>query len=68
MPPGTARNLAVEKAVGDYIMCVDIDDRLARNDVLKKVMDGLDGKDIYACSYVSRKDKKEVVLKPQNAK
>ena len=65
-PCGPARNLAVSKSAGDYVLCLDIDDRLASKDVLKKLLEGLDGKDIYTCSYVSRKDKKEVGLKPQD--
>lgn len=66
LPCGLARNLAVSKSSGDYILCLDIDDRLASKDVLKRLLEGLDGKDIYTCSYVTRRDKKEVVLKPQD--
>lgn len=63
---GIARNLAVSKSSGDYILCLDIDDRLASKDVLKRLLEGLDGKDIYTCSYITRKDKSKVILKPQN--
>lgn len=40
---GTARNLAVKEAKGDYILCLDVDDKLYDKDVLKKVIDGIDG-------------------------
>ena len=63
---GIARNLAVSKSSGDYIFCLDIDDRLASKDVLKRLLEGLDGKDIYTCSYVTKRDKKYIVLKPQD--
>ena len=66
IPCGPARNLAVSKAAGDYVMCIDIDDRLASKEALSKVLDGLDGKDIYTCSYISRRDKHEFILKPQD--
>lgn len=56
MPCGVARNLAVSKCSGEYVFCLDIDDKLASNDVLKKVIDNLDGKDLYACTYISRRD------------
>lgn len=62
---GPARNLAWEKCSGEYVMCLDVDDRLASADALKKVMEGLDGKDAYACSYVSRRDRKVFTLKPE---
>ena len=63
---GQARNLAVSKCSGEYVMCVDIDDRLESKDTLGKVLKSLDGKDIYACSYMSRRDKCEIVFKPTN--
>lgn len=66
LPCGTARNLAVSKSSGDYILCIDIDDKLASKDVLKRLLEGLDGKDIYTCSYVTKRDKKHIVLKPQD--
>lgn len=66
LPTGPARNLAVSKSSGDYVLCLDVDDRLASKSVLKKLLEGLDGKDIYTCSYVSRRDKREIVLKPQD--
>lgn len=68
LPCGPARNLAVSKSAGDYVLCIDIDDRLASKDVLKRLLEGLDGKDIYTCSYVTRRDKREVVLKPEDIK
>lgn len=63
---GTARNIAHQQCSGEYVMCLDIDDKLCSKDILKKVVDGLDGKDIYACSYTSRKDKRDFILKPEN--
>lgn len=66
IPCGSARNLAVSKCSGDYVLCLDIDDKLASKDVLKRLLEGLDGKDIYTCSYIARRDKREVVLKPQD--
>lgn len=64
---GPARNLAVKEAKGDYILCLDVDDKLYDKDVLKKVIDGIDGqKDLYACSYWSRKENTLVKLEPQN--
>lgn len=66
LPSGPARNLAVSKCTGEYVFCIDIDDRIASKDALKKMLEGLDGKDLYTCSYISRRDKSEVVLKPQD--
>ena len=66
IPAGSARNLAVSKCTGEYVFCIDIDDRIASKDALKKMLEGLDGKDLYTCSYISRRDKREVVLKPQD--
>lgn len=34
LPVGTARNIAFKDCSGEYVMCLDIDDRLAGNDVL----------------------------------
>ena len=65
LDPGPARNLAAQQASGDYIFCLDVDDKLCSKDTLKKVIDGLDGKDMYACSYMSRKDGREVKLEPK---
>lgn len=51
LAPGPARNAAAQKASGEYIFCLDVDDKLVSADTLKKVIDGLDGKDVYVCSY-----------------
>lgn len=64
---GTARNIAFKECIGEYVMCLDIDDKLASPDVLKKVIDGLDGKDFYACPFISRADGKARMLKVENA-
>lgn len=61
---GPARNLAYSKSAGDYILCLDIDDKLASQDAMNKLLGALDGKDIYACSYHSRIHGKDVLLKP----
>lgn len=61
---GLARNIAVQQARGDYVFCLDIDDKLASLDALKTLIDSLDGKDIYVCSYYSRRDQKNIILKP----
>lgn len=62
---GIARNLVVQQAKGDYIFYLDVDDKLNDKDVLKKMIDGLDGKDIYICSYKSRKDDHVFKLEPK---
>lgn len=54
--PGPARNIAVEKCSGDYLMFMDIDDKLHDEHVLKKVIDGIGDKDIYSLSYFSKRD------------
>lgn len=66
IPCGPARNLAVSKCSGEYVLCIDIDDKLASKEVLGKVLRGLDGKDIYSCSYRSRKDKVDFIMKPES--
>ena len=63
---GSARNLAFKHSCGEYVFCMDIDDKLASEDALDKLLAGLDGKDIYFCSYASRKDKKNAVLSPHS--
>ena len=66
LPIGPGRNFAWQKCVGDYVLCLDVDDKLASQDTLKKVLEGLDGKtDIYACPYKSRKDKVDVIYAPK---
>lgn len=61
---GSGRNLAFKHSCGEYVFCMDIDDKLASEDTLDKLIAGLDGKDMYFCPYFSRKDKKTVVLAP----
>lgn len=63
---GPARNLAWQKCVGEYVLCLDVDDKLASHDTLKRVLEGLDGKDIYFCPYKSRRDSKDVMLAPKD--
>ena len=64
---GPARNIAVKEAKGDYVLCLDVDDKLYDKDAMKKVIDKLDGKtDLYACSYWSRREGKLVKLEPKN--
>lgn len=63
---GPARNIAVKQAAGDYILCMDVDDKLHGKDALEKALAGLDGKDLYACSYWSRRDKQAVSLAPKD--
>ena len=58
---GPARNLAYEKSSGEYILCLDMDDRLAPGS-LAKLLDSLDGKDVYVCSYHDRAAGKDVML------
>lgn len=63
---GTARNIAVKYAQGDYVYGVDIDDKLT-DDALPKILEKLDGSvDIYFCPYKSLKTNQEVFLKPKN--
>lgn len=62
IPCGSARNLAYRHSCGEYVFCMDIDDKLAGEDTLDKMVAGLDGKDIYFCPYVSRKSKNIVQL------
>lgn len=65
---GTARNIGVNYATGDYIYCVDIDDWLANN-CLSKILEKLDGSiDIFYAPYKALKDGKEVFLKPSSIK
>lgn len=68
LPAGTARNIAVRECSGDYVMCIDIDDKLASSDALKRVIDGLDGKDFYACPFISRASGSAYMLKADDAK
>lgn len=63
---GPARNIAVQQAVGEYVFCMDIDDKMATSESLPKLLDGLDGKDIYSCSYFSRRDQKAITLHPES--
>lgn len=53
---GSARNLAFHHSCGEYVFCMDIDDKLASEDALDKLLAGLDGKDLYFCTYLSRRD------------
>lgn len=62
--PGPARNIAVEKCSGDYLMFLDIDDKLHDEHVLKKVIDAIGDKDIYTLSYFSKRDNHEFTIKP----
>lgn len=63
---GPSRNTAVKHAEGEYVFCLDVDDRFYDRQTLKKLIDGLDGKDMYVCSYWSRKDGILVKLNPKN--
>lgn len=63
---GTARNYAVEKAMGEYIYFVDIDDVLVTEN-FPKIIDRLDGTtDVFFCPYKSLKDNSETYLRPKN--
>lgn len=50
-----ARNLALEKAKGEYILFVDSDDFLSDKDALNKIMNNLEGNDVirYENNYLS---------------
>lgn len=62
---GTARNNAVKYATGDYVYCVDIDDKLF-DGALPKILDKLDGTiDIYFCPYRTLKTNQDIFLKPK---
>ncbi|WP_407450940.1 glycosyltransferase family 2 protein [Fibrobacter sp.] len=52
---GVARNLAFRESKGEYVFCLDIDDRFI-GDALERMISKLDGKDLYFCPYVSKKD------------
>ena len=67
LPAGSARNIAWSNSSGEYVMCIDSDDVLAGPDVLQRVLDGLDGKDFYACSFISRAAGKARTLKVASA-
>lgn len=65
---GTARNIGVKYATGDYVYCMDIDDWL-NDDSLSKILEKLDGSiDIFYAPYKSLKDGKEVFIKPTSVK
>lgn len=66
LAPGPARNLAVEKCSGDYLMFLDIDDRIHDDKALERILGALGDKDVYACSYLSVKDNHVFVLKPES--
>ena len=63
---GQSRNFAVKEAKGEYLFCLDVDDKFYDKDTLKKVIDGLDGKDLYVCSFWSRIDNQLKKLEPKN--
>lgn len=62
---GPSRNNAVKHAVGEYVFFMDVDDKFYDKQTLKKVIDGLDGKDLYVCSYWSRRDNVSFKLMPK---
>lgn len=65
---GTARNIGVKYATGDYVYCMDIDDWLAEN-CLSKILEKLDGNtDIFYAPYKSLKDGNDVFIKPTSVK
>ena len=62
---GTARNIGVKYATGNYVYCVDIDDKLF-DGALPKILDKLDGTiDIYFCPYRTLKNNQDIFLKPK---
>lgn len=62
---GTARNVAVKYATGEYVYCVDIDDKLF-DGALPKILDKLNGTiDIYFCPYRTLKTNQDIFLKPK---
>lgn len=60
---GTARNRAVKEAQGEYVYCVDIDDRLADKSVLPRILSALDGKDCYYCPFKDLRSGREDIVK-----
>jgi len=62
---GTARNIGVKYATGNYVYCMDIDDWLSEN-CLSKILEKLDGNtDIFYAPYKSLKDGNDVFIKPK---
>lgn len=48
---GGTRNVGITESTGDYIMCIDSDDKLIDNNVLQDIVNKLNGEDIMFLGY-----------------
>lgn len=56
---GGTRNIGILEATGDYILCIDSDDWLKNENVLKEINDNLDDEDVMFLGFDLYKDGKE---------
>ena len=56
---GGTRNIGIMEATGDYIVCIDSDDWLKNENVLKDINDNLDDEDVMFLGFELGKDGKE---------